>query len=137
MTEAAIDTATIGTATRNAAPAVDAYLAAFGEPDPVRRRRLISEAFGPAGSLTDPPLVAVGHDGLDEMFAVAQSHYVDHAFRRTSGIDVHHGFARYEWQLVSPAGEVAVVGTDFARLDDAGRLADVVGFFGPVPNIES
>lgn len=137
MTEATITTInTIATVIEPAA-VVDAYLAAFGEPDPVRRRRLIGDAFGPEGSLTDPPLTAIGHDGLDEMFVVAQSHYVGHTFRRTSGVDVHHGFARYEWQLVAPSGDVAVGGTDFARLDDNGRLADVVGFFGPIPDLEA
>ncbi len=130
-------TITIDTSGIDAAATVDAYLAAFGEPDPVRRRRLIGDAFGPEGPLTDPPLAAAGHDGLDEMFAIAQSHYVAHTFRRTSGVDIHHGFARYEWELVSPDGDVAVTGTDFARLDDNARLADVVGFFGPIPELES
>ena len=132
MNQAAIDTTAIDTAAT-----VDAYLEAFGEADPVRRRRLISDAFGREGALTDPPLAALGHDELDEMFVVAQSHYVGHTFRRTSGVDVHHGFARYVWELVSPDGDVAVAGTDFARLDDNGQLADVVGFFGPIPELES
>lgn len=132
MTEAATDTAAT-----DAETSIDAYLQAFGEPEPVRRRQLIGRAFGPEGSLTDPPLVGSGHDGLDEMFVAAQSHYVGHTFRRTSSVDVHHGFARYEWNLVSPDGDIAVTGTDFARIDDHGRLSDVVGFFGPVPGIES
>lgn len=132
MTDIALDP----TAT-DVAPTVDAYLEAFGEPDPVRRRSLIGDAFGPDGSLTDPPLTGVGHQGLDEMFVIAQAHYEGHTFRRTSGVDVHHGFARYEWELVAPDGAIAVAGTDFARLDDDGRLTDVVGFFGPIPAIDS
>ena len=125
------------TGAADAVTPIDAYLEAFGEPDPARRRQLIGEAFGPEGSVTDPPLAGSGHDGLDEMFVAAQSHYAGHTFRRTSGVDVHHGFARYEWELVSLDGDVAVAGTDFARIDDHGQLADVVGFFGPVPGIES
>ncbi len=137
MTATSIDTPSIDTPAIDTPTTVDAYLAAFGEPDPVRRRRLIGDAFGPEGSLTDPPLAAMGHDGLDEMFVVAQSHDVGHTFRRTSRVDVHHAFARYEWELVSPDGDVAVAGTDFARLGDDGKLADVVGFFGPIPDLES
>ena len=50
----------------------------------------------------------------------------------TTAVGTHHRFARYGWVLTGPDGTPAVDGSDFAELDDAGRLVRVVGFFGPV-----
>ena len=63
--------------------------------------------------------------------------FPQHRFRRSSGIDSHHGFARYAWQLLDRAGTVVLEGQDFAQLDSAGRLAQVAGFFGALPPHES
>lgn len=66
------------------------------------------------------------------MFAAVQAQFPRNAFRRTSIVDQHHDAARYEWELVAPDGTISVTGTDFVRLASDGRLATVVGFFGPV-----
>ena len=115
------------------ATTIDRYLEAYSENDPARRRELIVETFTSGATLADPPLDAAGHDGLDDMFAAVQSQFPGHTFRRSSGVDEHHGFARYAWDLVADDGSVTVAGTDFARLDPSGKLVSVVGFFGPVP----
>ena len=111
---------------------VDTYLAAYGEPDPDRRRRLISECWAPDGVLTDPPLDAAGHDGIDAMSAAVQEQFPGSTFRRTSGLDEHHDRARYGWDLVAGDGSVTLSGTDVARVE-GGRLTEVTGFFGPLP----
>ena len=54
---------------------------------------------------------------------------------RSSGIDSHHGMARYAWQLLGPAGAVVLEGIDIAQIDSAGRLAQVTGYFGPLPSL--
>lgn len=113
---------------------VDTYLDAYGEAAADRRRQLISEAFTSDATVADPPLAASGHDGLSEMFATVQGQFPGHTFSRTSNVDEHHGVARYEWSLAAPDGSVAVTGTDFVRVAPDGRLASVVGFFGPVPD---
>ena len=51
---------------------IDTYLAAYGEPDPDRRRELIVAAFADGGVLADPPFVATGHDELHATFAAVQ-----------------------------------------------------------------
>ena len=110
---------------------VDAHLAAYGEPDPARRARLIASAWTPEGSLVDPPLdPATGHAGLDALFAAVQSHYPGHTFRRTTDVDGHHHAARYGWEMLAPDGAVALAGTDVVELAADGRLVQVVGFFG-------
>ena len=67
------------------------------------------------------------------MAAALQTQFPGHTFRRTSTIDAHHGFARYEWELVAPDGAVALAGLDVAEVGDDGRLRRVVGFLGPIP----
>ena len=62
-------------------------------------------------------------------------HYPAHTFRRTTGVDAHHTYARYGWELVAPDGTVAVAGTDVVTLDADGRIATIVGFFGDLPPV--
>ncbi len=133
----AADAATAVPARPGPATVVDAYLTAYGEPDPARRRALIADSFTPDATVADPPLDGAGHDGVDGLFAAVQSRFPGHTFRRTSAVDAHHGAARYDWELCAGDGTVAVAGTDFVRFADDGRLAGVVGFFGPTPARES
>jgi hypothetical protein len=109
----------------------DRHLAAYGEPDPIRRRALLEAAWVPEGLLVEPPLdPAKGHDQLDDLFATVQSHYPGHRFRRTTDVDAHHDFGRYGWELVGPDGTVAFGGLDVVEFAPDGRLAGVVGFLG-------
>jgi hypothetical protein len=119
--------------TTTTATTVDTYLDAYGEPDPVRRDRLIAEVWAEDGQLIDPPLDAAGREGISAMAATVQSLYPGHTFRRTSSVDEHHGFARYEWVFVAPDGTEAATGVDVVETDEDGRLRRVVGFMGPIP----
>ena len=112
---------------------VDTYLAAWNETDPARRAELVEQVWAPDGTLTDPPLAASGHAGISDMHGALQGQFPGHRFRRTSGVDEHHGFARYGWELVGPDGAVALAGTDVGRLAEDGRLHSITGFFGDLP----
>jgi hypothetical protein len=114
---------------------IDQHLAAYGEPDAELRTKTVKEIWAANGRLVDPPIQGEGHDGIAALGDVVQAHYAGHTFRRTSGVDAHNGFARYEWELLAPDGTVAITGTDVAEVDDTGRLVRVVGFFGPVPGL--
>jgi hypothetical protein len=115
---------------------IDTYLEAYGETDAGRRRELIEKIWAPDGQLIDPPLDAAGLDAISAMAAAVQGQFPGHAFRRTSSVDAHHGFARYGWELVAADGSVTVSGVDVAELDD-GRLRRVVGFFGDLAPLGS
>ena len=116
----------------------DRHLAAYGEPDAIRRRGLLEAAWAPEGLLVDPPLdPAQGHDQLDDLFATVQSHYPEHTFRRTTVVDVHHQFGRYGWELVGPDGAVVFGGVDVVEFSGDGRLAGVVGFLGDLAPVEA
>jgi hypothetical protein len=112
---------------------IDTYLEAYGEPDDARRAELVAAVWAEDGTLVDPPLDGSGHDGIAGMGAALQGLYPGHTFRRTSGIDAHHGVARYGWELVDPNGAAVLAGVDVARVDGRGKLANVTGFFGDLP----
>lgn len=111
---------------------VDLHLAAYAEPDAAHRAELVERAWTADGSLVDPPLEGSGRDAIAALADAVLAHYPGHTFRRTSAVDAHHSFARYSWQLVAPDGSVAVEGLDVVESAPDGRLARIVGFFGPL-----
>jgi hypothetical protein len=115
---------------------IDRYLAAYGDPDKTRRAQAVGSLWAEHGQLIDPPLSATGHAQIVAQADALLSQFPGHRFRRSSGVDSHHGFARYAWQLLDPAGAVALEGCDVAQIDAQGRLVQVVGFFGPLPALE-
>jgi len=116
---------------------VDAHLDAYAEPDTARRSAAIERLWASDGRLIDPPLAARGHAEIVAQGAALLSQFPGHRFRRSTGIDAHHGIARYGWQLIDPAGRAVLEGLDVAEIDDAGRLSRVTGFFGALPAREA
>ncbi len=116
---------------------IDAHLDAYGEPDGERRAALIAQVWADHGQLIDPPIDGTGHTGISDVAAAVQSKFPGHTFRRTTGIDAHHSFARYAWELVSPEGAVALAGLDIAEIGDDGQLRRIVGFLGDIPTKET
>jgi hypothetical protein len=112
---------------------IDTYLEAYSETDDQRRAELISRVWTSDGHLIDPPLDAEGHEAIGNMAVAVHGQFPGHRFRRASGVDAHHGFARYGWELVGPDGAVTLAGMDVAQLGDDGRIRRVLGFFGPLP----
>lgn len=115
---------------------VDAHLAAFSAPDDASRRRLVEQAWAPTGHFADPLFAATGHDEIDALAASVPGLYPGHVFTRTSGIDLHHGHARYAFAFTAPDGTVVVDGVEVAQVGVEGRLVRVIGFFGPVAPID-
>jgi hypothetical protein len=135
MTETTLLETTLLEAMAPAAVA-DRHLAAYGEPDPTRRRALLEAAWVPDGMLVDPPLdPAAGYQQLDDLFTAVQSHYPDHRFSRTTDVDAHHDVGRYGWELVAPDGTVVFGGVDVVDFAPDGRLARVIGFLGDLAPI--
>lgn len=66
--------------------------------------------------------MGAGHAGTGGLAAAALHRFPGHRFRRTSGVDTHHGYARYSWELVGPGGELAVDGMDVAQVGEDGNL---------------
>jgi hypothetical protein len=112
---------------------VDAYLSAWNERDPQRRAELVRRVWAQDGSLVDPPLTGDGHDEISAVAGALHEQFAGHVFRRSSGVDEHHGRLRFAWELVGPDGAVALAGLDVGELAADGRLQRVTGFFGELP----
>ncbi len=106
----------------------DRYLATWNEADASRRQALIAALWSPHGRYADPLMSGQGHDGIDRMIETARSQFPGLVFTPRGEPDGHGPFARFSWSL-GPAGGAAVAGgTDVARLDDDGRVVEVIGF---------
>jgi hypothetical protein len=112
---------------------VDTYLAMWNEPDPSARADLIAAAWTDDGYYVDPLQEATGHAALGDMVPPVHEQFPGHAFRRTTGVDEHHGHVRFGWELAAADGTVAVAGIDVGLLADDGRLRYIAGFFGDLP----
>lgn len=117
--------------------AIDGYLAAYSEPDAVRRAELIARFWTEDGELVDPPLTGQGHDGIAAVAEAVQQQFAGHLFRRASAIDAHHDRMRFDWELVDPRGGVALSGSDFGEVAPDGRLRLIVGFFGTLAPVDA
>lgn len=112
---------------------IDAYFAMWNEANADERSRHIQRAWAPDAAYRDPLLEADGHEALSTMVAAVQANYPGHRFRLTTGLDAHHNFVRFGWELAVPGGAAAGAGIDIGELDGDSRLMRVTGFFGPLP----
>jgi hypothetical protein len=111
---------------------IDTHLAAHAHPDSTHRAGVVQRIWAEDAQLIDPPLAATGHAQIVQQADQLLAQFPGHSFKRSSGIDNHHGMARYAWQLIGPTGAVALEGIDIAQVNSEGRLAQVAGFFGPL-----
>ena len=112
---------------------VDRHLAAYCDGDAARRAGVIREIWNADGRLVDPPLEALGHQGIADQAATLLAQFPQHRFERSTAIDAHHQFLRYGWKLLDGSGAPVLEGMDHAELDVDGRLLRIVGYFGAQP----
>ena len=112
---------------------VAAYGAAWLEPDAGERLALLETAWADDGRYEDPTGAAEGRAALSAHIGAFHAARPGARIEITSGVDRHHDVLRFAWRMVAADGSVAVEGIDFGVLAADGRLARIVGFFGPVP----
>ena len=109
---------------------VNAYGAAWNEPDADARRRLLQSSWADDGSYCDPTGAAQGREALVAHIGAFQATMPGHRIDLTTGVDEHDGHLRFGWVMRSPDGTVVMEGMDYGRLAGDGRLQQIVGFFG-------
>jgi hypothetical protein len=111
---------------------IDTYCEAWCEPDAAARRRLLERVWAEGATYTDPRVHLVGLDALVAHIGKVLADRPGSRVIRTSVVDVHHGVARFAWRVVQADGTMLPEGVDFAEAAGDGKLARIVGFFGPL-----
>ena len=113
---------------------IDNMLAAWNERDLSRVRGRFEAVLAPDIAFIDPTIETHGLDEFEENVRDFRSKYPQANIRRASGIDSHHNLHRYSWEIAIEA-KVILVGFDVAETAEDGKVCRVLGFFGPLPQL--
>ncbi len=116
--------------------ALDHMLAAWNEPDPALVRGHLGKALAVEVRFVDPSIDVTGIDGFEANVHEVKAGLPGAVYSRASGVDSQNGFHRYYW-AIHQNGELLTSGFDVTETDEEGRVVNVIGFFGPVPEKES
>jgi hypothetical protein len=106
--------------------ALDAYVAAWNEPNATERLTLL-DAFAVHGRYVDPTVDVVGREAFAAHLTGFRAAQPATTFERT-GLTRRAG-NRYLFEWVMTNGSTSTPGTDIIQLDDEGRVQFVAGFF--------
>jgi hypothetical protein len=112
--------------------ALDHMLAAWNETDSKKVRIHLENALGVNVRFVDPSIDVSGIDGFEENVHEVKSKIPRAVYSRTSGVDSQHGFHRYHW-AIHQDDKLLIDGFDVTEIDEHGKVACVIGFFGKIP----
>ena len=107
---------------------IDGYLAAWSEPDPAARRRLLDTVWAEHGTYTDPTVALSGRAALADHIGQFLHDQPGARFTLTAPLDLHHTHVRFFWTLHFAHG-AALPGMDYGEFGPGGQLVKIVGFF--------
>lgn len=116
----------------NAETLAAAYVAAWNETDPARRRVLVEQTFGAKVAYVDPIMSGDGHDGIEALIAGVHQKFPGFRFTLLAGANGFGDRIRFSWELGPDGVDAPIQGTDFAMIED-GRFASITGFLDRVP----
>ena len=107
--------------------------AAWNQSDAAKRGRLLARALADDGELVDPSGRYRGRHAVHDRIAGFNDRFPGARVTITSGIDEHHGFARYAWRISAADGGTILEGVDIVERAEDTRLRRVVMFLGSLP----
>lgn len=107
---------------------IDAYHAAWTQPDRDERRRLLELSLTDDAELVQPTRRVFGRDGIGELISDFPARWPEAAIRQSSLGDEHHGFVCMVWRIQGVDGSTLQAGHDLGELAADGRLRRVVQF---------
>ncbi len=103
------------------------YLALWNAASQAERMRRL-EGWSADASYRDPLMQAQGREGIANMIEEARAQFPEHAFALQGTPDGHGPFVRFSWTLAPENNQPVAAGTDVVRLDEKGRITEVIGF---------
>lgn len=126
------------TETIEPAAMVAGYFECWNAPDEDARSAAIVRTWAEDATSTDPLSQVKGHESIAAMMAAVFENYPGHAFRQVGDVDHHNNAVRWGWEMLDAGGSQMLEGIDAARVDESGRIAELMGFFGSaVPGTEA
>ena len=116
---------------------IDHLMEAVFVADDRDRLARLAEHLAPDFVYVSPEAVFDGAEGLSDAFArYRRESWRGTRLRRTSELEMHHGYFRYSWERVE-SGAVVMEGWSFGSVDDTGAIDRVVAFEGLVPGAQA
>ncbi|WP_299854605.1 nuclear transport factor 2 family protein [uncultured Roseobacter sp.] len=107
------------------------YGAAWCEPEVSKRRELLEIAWSKEGRYQDPSADIMGREALVDHIGDVHRQWPGARIELTSEVSTHHDKIYFSWRMITADGATAIEGVDFGTLSPDGRLAQIIGFFGP------
>ena len=114
-----------------AAARVDAWFAAWSEPDAGRRGLLLDDAVAPAVRFRDRFSLVEGREDLEPHLAAVHMFMPGNRLERTGEIRQCQGTVLSDWVVHGPDGDERGRGTNVFEFDADGRIEGVVGIWRP------
>ncbi|HEX9892969.1 MAG TPA: SRPBCC domain-containing protein [Gemmatimonadales bacterium] len=109
--------------------AVAAWIAAWGETDPVRRAELIADCWEDGSLFADHLGIAEGPAGLGGYIAGAQQFLPGSRLELRGPVEVVLDRVRFQWAGILADGTVIGAGVNFGELSPGGRYARMTGWW--------
>lgn len=108
---------------------VSAYLAAWNDADAGARWRHLQAAWSESGSFEDPLIALEGRAAMREHIERCRADQPGARFVVTSDVLRHQDRIHFSWALIDAKGSKRLAGSSYCKLDDAGRIKRLIGFF--------
>ena len=115
---------------------LDHMLAAWNEQDPTVVRAHLEKAISPDVEFIDPSVEAHGIDEFEANVHHVHKQVPGAVYERSTVVDSHHRLHRYNWRILRD-GNTVLDGFDVTEVDEDGKVLRVLGFFGPLQDLES
>lgn len=110
---------------------LDKMMAIWNTTDAAEIERLTSEALEHNVHFVDPNHNIMGRDAFIKMVHQVQSEIPGSIYSRASDVDIQNNFCRYHW-AIHKDDKLLIEGFDVTEINDAGKVVQVIGFFGPL-----
>ncbi len=109
---------------------IDDYCSGWNEPDARKRSAIFEKVWAVGAIYTDPKVHVTGVDQLVAHTGKVIANRPGATVARTSSVDEHHGWARFNWKVAGVDGKTLAEGIDVVAIDSSQKLNVVVGFIG-------
>lgn len=116
---------------------VDAYIDAWNEPQADKRRQILTQVMTDDCAYADPTKRLDSRTGLDECIDEILGKDPGRRIVRTSEVDAHNLFCRFNWRMVKTDSTHGPESIDFVEFAEDGRIRRVTGFFGPLTSTKA